>query len=291
MLKPDKRKKQRMTYYRIVTLWWPSLSAGRSLQEPGPRLSLPWLPHYLVLFQLVKMNFIFSHNSGSLPSSVSLEPGRDLHGEVLWGVGTFCAYFECRFERYHAWVLFLWGGIIFQSFCLFFLFFVHSFLLYSLITISDGDFVAAFLLFNFYFLFFYSINTNYKLASEGFTICTHRHHCPRTSHRIRKKNVHWEKREETLRKATEEDPSPGWTDAIDVMWPEGIITELHKQIERVLILTLTRGKDLTGEVSNCIRLVFGGEQAGHIVIIQTWLLWLEMRYIAAKLWIGKLKAP
>jgi len=31
--------------------------------------------------------------------------------------------------------------------------------------------------------------------------------------------------EETFRRATEEDPSPGWTDAIDVMCTEGIITE------------------------------------------------------------------
>jgi len=29
-----------------------------------------------------------------------------------------------------------------------------------------------------------------------------------------------EKREETFRRATEEDPSPGWTEEIDVMCPE-----------------------------------------------------------------------
>jgi len=29
--------------------------------------------------------------------------------------------------------------------------------------------------------------------------------------------LHREKREENFRKATEEDPSPGWTNAIDVM--------------------------------------------------------------------------
>jgi len=44
-----------------------------------------------------------------------------------------------------------------------------------------------------------------------------------TSHRIRKnskeieKTLSGEKREETFRRATEEDPSPGWTEAIDVM--------------------------------------------------------------------------
>jgi len=45
-----------------------------------------------------------------------------------------------------------------------------------------------------------------------------------TSHRIRKnspknrkKNFHREKREEPFRRATEEDPSPGWTEARDVM--------------------------------------------------------------------------
>jgi len=71
--------------------------------------------------------------------------------------------------------------------------------------------------------------TNYKC-----TICTHRHPCPRTSHRIRKnsqKTLQGGKGEETFRRATEEDPSPGWTEAKDVMWPEGIITELHKQIQ------------------------------------------------------------
>jgi len=34
------------------------------------------------------------------------------------------------------------------------------------------------------------------------------------------------KREETFRRATEEDPSPGWTGVIDVMSTEGII--IHK---------------------------------------------------------------
>jgi len=44
-----------------------------------------------------------------------------------------------------------------------------------------------------------------------------------TSHRIRKTTKNrknpftGEKREETFRRATEEDPSPGWTEAIDVM--------------------------------------------------------------------------
>jgi len=30
-------------------------------------------------------------------------------------------------------------------------------------------------------------------------------------------NFLWEKREETFRRATEEDLSPGWTEAVDVM--------------------------------------------------------------------------
>jgi len=36
-----------------------------------------------------------------------------------------------------------------------------------------------------------------------------------------------EKREETFKRATEEDPSPGWTGAIDVMCTEGIIHKLE----------------------------------------------------------------
>jgi len=36
----------------------------------------------------------------------------------------------------------------------------------------------------------------------------------------KKKPFHGEKREETFRRATEEDPSPGWTEAIDVMCTE-----------------------------------------------------------------------
>jgi len=57
--------------------------------------------------------------------------------------------------------------------------------------------------------------TNYKFVSEGFTICTHRHPCPRTSHRIRKNSqitLHGEKKGRNLQERTEEDPSPGWTD-------------------------------------------------------------------------------
>jgi len=45
------------------------------------------------------------------------------------------------------------------------------------------------------------------LDSEGFTICTFRHPCPKTSLRIRKNSqttLHGEKREETFRRATEE---------------------------------------------------------------------------------------
>jgi len=41
-----------------------------------------------------------------------------------------------------------------------------------------------------------------------------------------KTTLHREKREEPFRRATEEDPSPGWTGVIYVMWPEGII--IHK---------------------------------------------------------------
>jgi len=36
-----------------------------------------------------------------------------------------------------------------------------------------------------------------------------------------------EKREETFRRATEEDPSPGWTEAMYVMYTDGSITELQ----------------------------------------------------------------
>jgi len=60
--------------------------------------------------------------------------------------------------------------------------------------------------------------TNYKFASEGFTICTHstsltfdltsdQEKLPRN-----RKNPFTGKSEETLRRATEEDPSPGLTD-------------------------------------------------------------------------------
>jgi len=70
------------------------------------------------------------------------------------------------------------------------------------------------------------IFTNSKFVSEGFTIYKYKHPCPRTSHRIRKTSqttLNGEKREETFRRATEEDPSPGWTGVIDVMCTEGII--------------------------------------------------------------------
>jgi len=39
----------------------------------------------------------------------------------------------------------------------------------------------------------------------------------KTSQKYRRKKTFREKSEETFRRATEEDPSPGWTDAIDVM--------------------------------------------------------------------------
>jgi len=76
-----------------------------------------------------------------------------------------------------------------------------------------------------------------EICLECFTICTPRHPCPRTSHRIRKNSQEIEKTlsrakkcEETFRRPTEEDASPGWTEAIDVMCTEGIITEFkHMQ--------------------------------------------------------------
>jgi len=40
-----------------------------------------------------------------------------------------------------------------------------------------------------------------------------------------KQLFHRERREETFRRATEKDPSPGWTDATDAMCTEGSITE------------------------------------------------------------------
>jgi len=59
------------------------------------------------------------------------------------------------------------------------------------------------------------IITNYNFASEGFTICTHTTSLSQdlTSDqekrpRNRKKTFHREKREETFRRATKEDPSP-----------------------------------------------------------------------------------
>jgi len=73
----------------------------------------------------------------------------------------------------------------------------------------------------------FSQTTN--LSQSALQICTHRHPCPKTSHRIRKNSqttLNGEKREETFRRATEEDASPGWTGAIDVMCTEWIIT--HK---------------------------------------------------------------
>jgi len=58
----------------------------------------------------------------------------------------------------------------------------------------------------------------------GFTICTHTTSLSQdlTSNqeqlpRDRRNTFTGEKREETVRRATEEDPSPGWTEARDVM--------------------------------------------------------------------------
>jgi len=44
------------------------------------------------------------------------------------------------------------------------------------------------------------------------------------------KTFHGERREETFRRATEEDPSPGWTEAIDVMCKEGSITDSNNAL-------------------------------------------------------------
>jgi len=67
----------------------------------------------------------------------------------------------------------------------------------------------------------YCTLTNYKLASEGFTICTQTSLSQNlTSDQEtlpKKKPFTGKKSEETFRRATEEDPSPGWTGAIDVM--------------------------------------------------------------------------
>jgi len=56
-----------------------------------------------------------------------------------------------------------------------------------------------------------------------------RHPWPLTSHRTRKNSQKIEKNfSETFRRATEEDPSPGWTEAIYVTFTEGIISELQQ---------------------------------------------------------------
>jgi len=68
----------------------------------------------------------------------------------------------------------------------------------------------------------------HKLASEGFNICTHttplsqdltldQEQLPRNRKKGKKPSA------EQQRKT----PLPGWTEAIDVMWPEGILTELQ----------------------------------------------------------------
>jgi len=79
--------------------------------------------------------------------------------------------------------------------------------------------------FNLFQFIFISPNiTHYKFASEGFPICTHttsltfdlpsdQKQLPKNKNKL----FHKEKREEPFMRATEEDPSPGWTDAIDVM--------------------------------------------------------------------------
>jgi len=89
----------------------------------------------------------------------------------------------------------------------------------------------------------------------GFTICTHTTSLSQdlTSDqeklaKNRKKDFTGKKREETARRATKEDPSPGWTEARDVMWPEGIITELQhiqwvRQIPVVAVVVVVRSGD------------------------------------------------
>jgi len=66
-----------------------------------------------------------------------------------------------------------------------------------------------------------------EFASEGFTICTH---TPSLTYDLtsdqeqlsknRKKTFTGKRSEEPFRRATEEDSSPGWTEATDVMWPD-----------------------------------------------------------------------
>jgi len=76
-------------------------------------------------------------------------------------------------------------------------------------------------------LFCISQDHKLRICLVGFTICTHttsltfdltsdQEKLPRN----REKNFHREKREETFRRATKEELSPGWTEAIDVMFPE-----------------------------------------------------------------------
>jgi len=51
----------------------------------------------------------------------------------------------------------------------------------------------------------------YKFASEGWTICTHTTSLTFDPKQIRRKKLSREKKgEEIFRRATEEDPSPGW---------------------------------------------------------------------------------
>jgi len=72
----------------------------------------------------------------------------------------------------------------------------------------------------------FSLAHSHKLTSEGFTIYTYDIPVPEPhngSGQTPKQPFPGEKREETFRRATEEDPSPGWTDAIDVMCTEGQI--------------------------------------------------------------------
>jgi len=71
--------------------------------------------------------------------------------------------------------------------------------------------------------------TNYGLASEGFTVLTHRHPWPLTSHRIRKNSQKIEEKnrsqikEINLQESNRGESLSRMDRWIDVMWPEGQI--------------------------------------------------------------------
>jgi len=70
------------------------------------------------------------------------------------------------------------------------------------------------------------IFTNYKFPSECFTICTHRHPWPLTSHRIRKNSqitLQGWKKGRNLQQSNRGGSLSRMDRTIDVMWPEGQI--------------------------------------------------------------------